>query len=78
METKNYYINFQNGDNVLIYTDQQLSHETIKAFAEKATGNAVLEVYHVPQEELQYYCIDSRIWVDTPEKAEKLKQIANS
>ena len=77
METKNFFVSFEDGSSILVYCNQpNIEEETIKKFAEKVTGDNVVEVYHVPQEDLQYYCIDNRVWVDSPEKAEKLRQIA--
>ena len=76
-EVKNWFINFENGDSALIYCDQpNIGSETIHRFAERTTGEKVIEVYHVPQQDLQYYCIGVRLWCDTPEKAEKIRKIA--
>lgn len=76
-EVKNWFINFEDGSSALVYCNQpNIGSETIKRFAEKTAG-AVVEVYHIPQEDLQYYCIDERVWCDTPEKAEKLRKLAS-
>jgi len=76
--TLNFFVNFEDGSSVLVYVSVfGIGENTIKKWCEKVTGGNVIEVYHVPQEDLQYYCIDERVWVDTKEKAEKiLKQIA--
>lgn len=80
LEVANYFVNFADGSSALFYVDNgyQIGPNTIKKYCEKVTGEEVLEVYHVPQEDLQYYCIDQRVWVNKPETAEKLKEIANS
>lgn len=79
MKTKNYFVNFEDGSSALFYVDQpNVGPKTIQNYCEKITGDNVLEVYHVPQEDLQYYCIDERVWVDSPQKAEKLREIAYS
>ena len=71
--TRNYFVSFENGDSCLVYvTPTNIGASSIKKFAEKSTGEKVIEVYHVPQEELQYYCIGGRVWIDTEEKANKL------
>ena len=73
MEVKNLFVNFENGENCLVYT-YELTEDEVKRFAEKVTGNAVIEVYHIPQHDLQYYCIDGRCWFDTPEKVAKVRE----
>ena len=73
MEIKNLFVNFENGENCLVYT-YELSEDEVKQFAEKVTGEKVIEVYHVPQNDLQYYCIDGRTWADTPEKVAKVRR----
>ena len=74
MEVKNLFVNFENGENCLVYT-YELTEDDVTRFAEKVTGNKVIEVYHVPQHDLQYYCIGERIWADTPEKVAKVRSM---
>lgn len=75
---RNLFVNFENGDSALVYCNQtNIGCGDVKRFAEKVTGDTVLEVYHVPQSELQYYCIGGRVWIDTPEKARKLLDTIN-
>ena len=74
-ETRNVFVNFENGDSILVHINEQIKSigcSTIKKWAEKATGNKVLEAYYIKDEEIQYYCFDDRIWIDTPEKAKKI------
>lgn len=74
---KNYFVNFANGDTALIYVSvEDIDANVLKRFAERVSNTKVLEVYHVPQEDLQYYCIGGRVWIDTAEKAEKVKMLA--
>lgn len=70
---KNLFVNFDNGDNILVYTSE-LTEEEVWTWTEKVTGEKVIEVYHVPQEDLQYYCIGGRVWADTPEKADVIRR----
>ena len=72
MEIKNLFVNFENGDSCLVYT-YDLTEDEVKQFVEKVTGNEVIEVYHVPQDDLQYYCIGGRVWADTPELVAKVR-----
>lgn len=74
MEVKNLFVNFEDGESCLVYT-YDLSEDEVKKFAEKVTGENVIEVYHVPQNDLQYYCIGSRVWADTPEKVAKVREM---
>lgn len=79
LEVVNYFVNFADGSSALFYVDQpNIGESTIKRYCEKVTGEEVLEVYHVPQEDLQYYCIDERVWIDAPSTAKRLLEIANS
>lgn len=74
---KNWFVNFENGENVLVYSNQSgVTAHAVRLYAEKVTGVKVVEVYHIPQEELQYYCIDGRVWIDTPKLAVQLLTIA--
>lgn len=41
----------------------------------KYCGLDVDDVYEVKPEELQYYCIDGRAWLDTEQKEEKVRTI---
>ena len=78
-KVKNYFVNFEDGSSVLFYVDQpNIGERTIKKYCEKVTGDKVTEVYHVPQDDLQYYCPDERIWIDAPSTAKRLLEIANS
>jgi len=77
--TRNYFVSFENGDSCLVYvTPTNIGASSIKKFAEKSTGEKVIEVYHVPQEELQYYCIGGRVWIDTDEKVQNVLNCINS
>ena len=74
-EMRNVFVNFENGDSILVHINEQIKSigcSTIKKWAEKATGNKVLEAYYIKDEEIQYYCFDNRVWVDTPEQAKKI------
>lgn len=77
-KVKNYFVNFANGRTLLFYVEVEgVDANVIKRFAERVSKNRVTEVYHVPQEDLQYYFIGGRIWIDTPEKAEDVKRFSN-
>ena len=74
MEVKNLFVNLENGDNFLVYT-YELTEKEVEEWVNKVLeNNKVLEVYHIPQEDLQYYCINGRVWADTPEKVAKVRQ----
>ena len=74
---KNIFISFEDGDSTLIYTEN-LTVEECEKFANKVSGSPVVDCYEIPDNDLQYYIIGGRIWIDTPEKENKVKAIINS
>lgn len=69
-------MNFENGDSLLIHTNK-IDCETAQKWTEKATRNKVLETYEIRDDEIQYYCFDERVWVDTEEKKQKIMDFIN-
>lgn len=61
MGTNNVFLSFADGASLLIYT-AGLSAETCKKWAEKALKKRVEDAYEIPDNDLQYYCIDERVW----------------
>lgn len=61
------------GECVCIY-DTTLSNSEVTLWAEKYTGDKVRDICEAKQEELQYYCIDSRLWMDE-EKDQKIRNL---
>lgn len=76
-ECKNFYVSLESGDSVLVYT-YELTEEEVKAWVEKHSGEKAIECYHIPQDQLQFYCIGLRLWADTPELAEKFRKMLNA
>lgn len=74
---KNIFISFENGESVLIYTET-LTTEECEKFANKAAGSKVIDCYPIQDNEIQFYCIDGRVWADTPEKENKVRAIINN
>lgn len=70
---RNVFISFENGENVLIHT-QNLSVEECEKFARKACRSEVIDAYEIADNELQYYCIDEQI-VLTVGQEEKVRRI---
>ena len=70
MEVKNLFVNFENGENCLVYT-YDLTEDEVKQFAEKVTGETVLEVYHVPQNDLQYIALMAAAGLILPKRWRK-------
>ena len=73
MEVKNLFVNFEDGSNAIVYT-RDLSTDEVKKWAELVQG-PVVEVYHIPQNDLQYYCIDERIWADNEKAAARIRAV---
>lgn len=55
------------GESVLVYT-LTLTIEDVCKYAELVLHEKPTDAYEVKQDELQYYCIDGRVYIDTPEK----------
>jgi hypothetical protein len=74
---KNIFISLENGADVLFYTNT-LTIEDCQKFAEKTTGYKVIDCYLIEDNEIQFYCLDGRVWADTPEKENKVRTIINN
>lgn len=61
------------GELTLVYC-LTLTIDEVTRYA-KDCGLEVDDVYEVKQEELQYYCIDGRVWIDTEQREEKVRAI---
>lgn len=72
-ETKNIFLNMGD-ESVLVYC-KTLSVDDVCKFAEAVLHEKPIEGYEVKQEELQYYCIDGRVWIDTPDKEKRALEI---
>ena len=74
---KNYLVCFDTGENVCVYVSVDgVDANVLTRFAENVCKEHVRDCYEVSQEDLQYYCIDGRVWVDTPQKAKELMRQA--
>lgn len=68
---KNIIIKLASDENILVYANG-LTVEECQKFAE-ACGCEVADAYEIRQNEIQYYIIDERLSIDTPEKVERAK-----
>lgn len=68
---RNVIVEFEMGENVLIYAHDGLSNDVLKRLGERNVGK-VTDVYDIKDEEIQYYCIDGRCWYDTKERANRV------
>lgn len=76
---KNYLVDLSNGETVCVYvSDKSINENVLTRFAENVTNEKVLDCYEVPQDDLQYYYIEGRVWIDTAEKVEKVKMLARN
>lgn len=57
---RNIFLSFDDGSNILIHT-AGLSPANCKKWAEKVLKKQVNDTYEIPDQDLQYYCIDERI-----------------
>ena len=78
METRIYIAELSDGTLNVFYTQPQITEQDIKKFVEKATDYKVNDIYEEKQSNLQYYCIDGRVWLDTDEKVNRMYQRINN
>lgn len=74
-QDKIYFVSTEQGENVIFYC-LTLTAMELKILC-KNIGYDVIDLVRLKQEELQYYIIDSRIHVDTPEKERIVRKIIN-
>lgn len=74
---KNIFISLDNGENMLIYTNT-LSIYECSIWVEKATSAKIIDIYPIEDNEIQFYCIDGRVWADTPKIESKVREIINN
>lgn len=72
MEIKNIFVNMNDGAGLLIYTST-LTEKEVEKWVNKAAPTGCTEAYEISNAEMQYYCIDDRIWADTPEKEQRVR-----
>lgn len=78
METRIYITELSDGTLNVFYTQPQITEQDITKFVEKVTDYKVNDIYEEKQSNLQYYCIDGRVWIDTDEKAKRMYQTINN
>ena len=78
METRIYIAELSDGTLNVFYTQQQITEQDIKKFVENVTDYKVNDIYEEKQSNLQYYCIDGRVWIDTDEKVNRMYQSINN
>ena len=74
---KNVFISFESGNSLLIYTEN-LTTEECEKIINKATDEVIVDCYEIADNDVQFYCIDERIWIDTPEKESKVRAMINN
>lgn len=73
---KNIFINFESGDGVMLFTEnEKITPEVVEAALRKK-GSDVIEAYEVPDYDLQYYIYDP-FW-PSPKYEERLLELAAS
>lgn len=72
-EIKNIIVCAEN-ETTLVYC-KTLTIEEVRKWCEAVRIEGLTDVYEVKQDELQYYCIDSRVWADTPKKEQDVRSL---
>ena len=78
METRIYIAELSDGTLNVFYTQPQVTEQDITKFVENVTDYKVEDIYEEKQSNLQYYCIDGRVWIDTDEKVNRMYQRINN
>lgn len=73
MGTKIFFISSTDGEITIFYCIS-LTAEEIEKFCNYC-GVEVVDIGEIKQEEIQYYCVDGRVWCDTPEKECRLRKL---
>lgn len=73
MGTKIFFISSTDGEITIFYCIS-LTAEEIEKFCNHC-GVEVVDIGEIKQEEIQYYCVDGRVWCDTPEKECRLRKL---
>lgn len=74
-QDKIYFVSTEQGENAIFYC-LTLTAMELKILC-KNIGYDVIDLVRLKQEDLQYYIIDSRIYVNTPEKERIVRKIIN-
>lgn len=74
METKVKNIIVTEETGLMVIYCLTLTFDEIRAWCEKC-GACPVDIYEEKQENLQYLCIDGRVWCDTPEKEETIRRL---
>jgi TusA-related sulfurtransferase len=78
METRIYIAELSDGTLNVFYTQPRVTGQDITKFVDKVTDYKVNDIYEEKQSNLQYYCIDGRVWIDTDEKVNRMYQRINN
>ena len=73
METKIFFISDTNGETTIVYC-LTLTEDEIKKMYEHC-GIKIVDIAEIRQDDIQYYCIDGRVWWDTPEKESAVRKV---
>ena len=68
------FVTTTSGESIIIY-DSKLSLDELKQWVEKACKTEVIDIVYTKQEDLQYLCIDNRVWQDEESDAAVLRFI---
>lgn len=61
------------GELTLFYCQDDVTIEELSDFYRKRTNGDVTDIFEEKQTNLQYYCIDGRVWIDDDEKASRMR-----
>lgn len=62
------------GELTLVYCADDVTTEELSDFYCKRTEGEITDIFEEKQSNLQYYCIDGRVWIDTDEKVARMRE----
>lgn len=67
-----------NGETTVFYALSCVSADEVDKFINSVCKTRPADIFEEKQENLQYYCINGRVWLDTAEKVERMRRIINA
>lgn len=58
----------------VFHTLDEVTEAEIVSFVDKVAKKPVEDIYEEKDSMLQYYCIEGRIWIDTPDKVARMRK----
>lgn len=74
MTTRNIFIKSED-ELTLVYASDELTDQEVKDFFVKVTNKEIQDYFEARNDELQYYIIDGRAYMHTPQAVARVREI---